>query len=223
MKDYVEIALLRNRGWPWPDDSWGLTPMFGGDGWCRACGVPQHEQTGSVVLRRAGMATVVGGWVPYWRYDVYCLERSLAVGAAELFGVDLRPVQWPRTPAGEAEQIVIPTSADSWFDESDLAERVSQVHGEASETCEDCGMTRWLPVMMVDLPMPPSAIFAGQPAVVASPEWFGAGARSFSQILWRRDLADFLVAASPKDFGIRAIGRPDLYDEKSVDGSAHGG
>jgi hypothetical protein len=41
--------------------------------------------------------------------------------------------------------------------------------------------------------------------VVASPEWFGAGKQSFRQILWRRDLADFLVAASPKDFKVQDV------------------
>lgn len=35
MNDYVEIVLRRNRGWPWPEDSWGLSPMYGEDGWCR--------------------------------------------------------------------------------------------------------------------------------------------------------------------------------------------
>lgn len=32
MNEYVELYLKRNRGWPWPEDSWGLTPMFGEDG-----------------------------------------------------------------------------------------------------------------------------------------------------------------------------------------------
>ena len=206
MTDYVGITLRRNRGWPWPENSWGLTPMFGADGWCHACGVPRHEQTGSIILQRSGLVTLAGGWVPYWQYDVYCLEASLAAEAAARFGVELRPVEWPRSPAGEVKQIVIRSTADPWFDPSELAERISRVHGEASETCEDCGITRWLPVGMGDLPGPPPTTFAGDPAVVACPEWFGAGARSFRQILWRRDLADFLVAASPKDFTIQDVG-----------------
>lgn len=36
MTEYVELHLERNRGWPWPEDSWGLTPTFGEDGWCHA-------------------------------------------------------------------------------------------------------------------------------------------------------------------------------------------
>jgi hypothetical protein len=202
MKDYVDIELRRNRGWPWPEDSYGLLPMFGADGWCDACGVPRHEQTGSIILQNKGFATVAGGWVPYWQYDVYCLDGTLAAEAAALFSIDLRPVEWVKPRSEDAQQIVVPTSAEPWFDGSDIAERISRVHGEASETCEECGITRWLPVEMVHLPTPPRSIFAGEPAVVASPEWFGAGKQSFRQFLWRRDLADFLVAASPKDFQI---------------------
>lgn len=205
MMEYVAITLRRNRGWPWPEDSWGLTPMFGEDGWCRICGVPMHEQTGSIVLQRSGLSTIAGAWVPYWQYDVYCLEATLAAEAAARFGVELRPVEWPRSPAGEVKQIVIRSTAHPWFNPREIAERVSRVHGEASEYCGACGLKRWLPVGMVDLPVPPPTTFAADPAVVASPEWFGAGAQSFRQILWRSDFADFLVAASPKDFMIQNL------------------
>lgn len=206
MTDYVEITLHRNRGWPWPDDSWGLTPMLGADGWCHACGVPRHEQTGSIILRQKGFETIAGGWVPNWQFDVYCLEGVLAARAAEVFGVNLRPVEWVKSPTGEAQQVVIHSSAEPWFDPSKLTERISRVHGEASKTCEVCGVTRWLPVGMDVLPWPPGATFVAEPPVVASPEWFGDGKQSFRQILWRRDLANFLVAASPKDFKIQNLG-----------------
>jgi hypothetical protein len=46
------LSLKRNRGWPWPENSYGLTPLFGEDGWCRSCGVPRHPQTGSLILQR---------------------------------------------------------------------------------------------------------------------------------------------------------------------------
>lgn len=206
MTDYVEITLRRNRGWPWPEDSYGLTPMFGADGWCHACGVPRQEQTGSIILQRKGLATIAGGWVPNWQFDVYCLEGALAARTAEVFGVDLRPVEWVKSPPGEAQQVVILSTAEPWFNPSELAERVSRVHGEASKTCEVCGVTRWLPVGMDVLPRPPGTAFVGEPAVVASPEWFGVGKRSFRQILWRRDLADSLIAASPKDFKVQDVG-----------------
>lgn len=91
MGEYVEIRLRRNMGWPWPEDSWGLTSMFGEDGWCRSCAVPQHPQTGSIVLQRKDLR-LEGGWVPNWQFDVYCLAGGLALEAAERFGVGL--VQW---------------------------------------------------------------------------------------------------------------------------------
>lgn len=42
--------------------------MYGEDGWCRACGVPQRAQCGSMVLQRKGL-TVAGAWVPNWQFD----------------------------------------------------------------------------------------------------------------------------------------------------------
>jgi hypothetical protein len=42
--DFVQLDWKRNRGWPWPEDSWGLDSMYGPDGWCHACGIPLREQ-----------------------------------------------------------------------------------------------------------------------------------------------------------------------------------
>lgn len=61
--EFVEFGLTRNSGWPWPEDSWGLDPMFGEDGWCRSCGVPRRPQSGSLVLQRKG-AVAEGVWIP---------------------------------------------------------------------------------------------------------------------------------------------------------------
>lgn len=205
MMQYVEITLRRNRGWPWPEQSWGLTPMYGEEGWCRACGVPKHEQTGSIVLQRKGLTSVCGGWVPNWQFDVYCLDADLAATAAKRFEVALRPVRWPRNPPGDASQIVIPSTDQPWFDPQMLTERISRVHGQAAETCATCGVTRWLPVGMDILPSPPTDRLGGDPPVLASPEWFGAGKQSFHQILWRRDFADFLLESSPRDFRIQEV------------------
>ena len=38
--------------------------------------------------------------------------------------------------------------------------------------------------------------------VAASPEWFGDGGSSFRELLMRRELAELLVHASPRDFRI---------------------
>lgn len=204
MSNYVEIILRRNRGWPWPENSWGLTPMFGEDGWCHTCGVPKHPQTGPIVLQRKGLK-VEGGWVPNWQFDVYCLAASLANDATSRFNLQLRQVETPDTGALDAGQVVIASSSTDWFDAADLTRLIAPIHGEASESCAVCGVTRWMPVGMDVLPQPAEEIFDGSPPVVASPEWFGAGKQSFQQILWRRDVAEFLLDASPKDFKIQEL------------------
>ena len=123
--------MKRNRGWPWPQLSFGLGPMFGEDGWCRDCGMPLREQQGSLTLERKGMATISGGWVPYWQYDTICLEQSLADEAAARFTLDLRPVEWRGFPPGSAQQIVIPTVGTQWFDADELRTAAIARHGSA--------------------------------------------------------------------------------------------
>ncbi len=204
MTNYVEIALRRNRGWPWPEDSWGLTPMYGEEGWCHSCGVPMHPQTGSIVLQRKGLK-VEGAWVPNWQFDVYCMAQPIAMAAQEQFAIGLRPVASVGQVALGASQVVIDSSDAPWFSPDHLKRVISPIHGEAFETCSDCGVTRWLPVGMEVLPPPPELVLAAEPPVVASPEWFGAGKRSFRQILWRRDVAQFLLMSSPKDFKIQEL------------------
>lgn len=204
MRSYVEIVLRRNRGWPWPEDSWGLTPMYGEDGWCHTCGVPKHPQTGSIVLQRKGLK-VEGAWVPNWQFDVYCVAQSLADAARERFEIDTRPVASVGDGSLNASQVVIESSNAEWFNPANLERLIRPIHGEASETCSECGVTRWMPVGMDVLPAPPVALLEGQPPVLASPEWFGAGKRSFRQIIWRRDVADFLLESSPKDFKIQEL------------------
>lgn len=104
MEPLAALILRRNRGWAWPEDSFGLTPMYGEDGWCQACGVPQRPQSGNLVLQRKGFAQVRGAWAPNWRYDMICLEKGTAERIAQDHAIDLRPVSWPRTSPGEAMQ-----------------------------------------------------------------------------------------------------------------------
>jgi len=206
MADYVELTLRRNRGWPWPEESWGLTPMYGADGWCHSCGVPKHEQVGSLVLQGKGMAKAEGAWVPNWLFDAYCLDARTADAAVERFSLELLPVLWHgRRPDGDAMQIVARSSAQSWFEPEWLSKLTSSVHGVAGATCPDCRVWRWMPVGMEDLQLPPANVFKGDPAVVASPEWFGDGAQAFRQILWRRDLAQLLLKVSPRDFKLQEV------------------
>jgi hypothetical protein len=208
---FVELFTKRHRGWPWPEDSWGMDPMFGDDGWCRSCGTPRRSQSGSLVLQRKGMGHCQGAWVPNWQFDAICLEQDLADQVASRFDVELRPVAWPRSPPGQASQIVAPCVGDRWFDPDELRERTTAQHGTAGARCPECGVWRWMPLLFGDLPrfgrLPPLRVEPGlgDVDVAASPEWFGDGWNSFRQILLRRELAEMLVAASPKDFAIHEV------------------
>ena len=206
MNSHVEVVLRRNRGWPWPEDSYGLTPMFGEDGWCHACGVPQRVQTGALVLQRGGLR-VEGGWVPNWQFDAYCLAPSVADEAVAAFGLTVREVRAPNGSDLGARQVVIESSSAAWFEPADLEEVIAPIHGVSSQTCQVCDVTRWMPVGMDVLPPPPARVLAAAPPVVASPEYFGAGKQSFRQVLWRRDVAGFLVAVSPRDFRTQDISK----------------
>jgi hypothetical protein len=213
MREFVELSLRRNRGWPWPEDSWGLTPMFGEDGWCRSCGVPRHGQTGNLVLQTEGLKSIAGAWTPNWRFDAICLERGLAQRIADSFRVELRDVRWPRKASGEVRQIVIPTVGEVWFDHRELRERLLRRHGSAGALCRQCGVWRWMPLAFSPVPpltddvLPPLLDLPGlhDVDVAASPEWFGDGRQAFLQILARRELAEIIVDASPRDFRIQEV------------------
>lgn len=205
MIDYVELSLKRNRGWPWPEDSLGLTPMFGEDGWCRSCGVPKHPQTGSLVLQRKGMP-IEGAWVPNWQFDAYCLERTLAEQTAGRFRLDLLPVRSHTAAPAEAMQIVVPSVGDRWFDHDELSESATNRHRRAGAKCADCGVWRRMPLRFRSN-LPPLRITPGlgDADIAASPEWFGDGWKAFRQILVRRELAELIVKASPRDFKIQEV------------------
>ena len=205
MMDFVQLYWRRNRGWPWPEDSWGLTPMFGEDGWCHSCGVPKQEQCGSLVLQRKGLTRCEGAWVPNWQFDVICLQRSLADEVVARFDVDLREVAWHGSSPCEAMQIVVPSVGEAWFDPDELREKAIARHGTAGATCPDCGVWRWMPLVYGFLPPLKITPDLGDVDIAASPEWFGDGWKAFRQILIRRQLAELIAAASPRDFKVQAV------------------
>ena len=213
VSDFVEL-MIGNRGWPWPSDSWGLTPMFGEDGWCHSCGTPRHAQSGPLILQRKGVESVEGAWAPYWQHDVICMDQSLTDAVTARFSVDVRPVEWPRTPAGAAFQIVVPTVGDAWFDHDELRVATIEAHGTAGATCVECGVWRWMPLAFMDRDgerqgrwLPPLRITPalGEVDIAASPEWFGDGMSSHRQVLVRRELAEMLAAASPRRCWVREV------------------
>jgi hypothetical protein len=103
----------------------GSCAEFGEDGWCHACGVPKGPQTGSIVLQPKGFKVAEGGWVPNWQFNAICLESSLAEDAASRFQLDLLKVEWHGVPSGQAQQIVVPSVGESWFDHDELSVRRS--------------------------------------------------------------------------------------------------
>lgn len=208
MSEFVDLEFKRNRGWPWPEDSFGLTPMFGEDGWCHTCGTPKREQIGSLVLQRKGMSSPKGAWLPYWIYDALCLEQSLGEEISQDFSVELLPVKWHPTPSGEAMQFVAPSTESAWYTEEDLTRAALNRHPRAGARCPDCDRWRWMPVTIQDLPAPSTEVLATSTDVIASPEIFGDGMQSFRHVLFRRELAQKIAQASPRDFRIVEIGNP---------------
>lgn len=205
MTDFVELNLKRNRGWPWPEDSWGLSPMFGEDGWCRSCGVPRRPQSGSLTLQRKGLTAVEGAWVPNWQFDAICMEQRLADDVAARFSVETLPIDWRGSPPGAAAQIVVPSVGEVWFDAEELREAAIAQHGTAGTTCAECAVWRWMPLAFGTLPPLRITPPLGEVDVAASPEWFGDGWNSYRQILVHRELAELLADASPKDFAIKEV------------------
>jgi hypothetical protein len=170
--DFVGLRTRFTTGWPWPEDSWGLDPMFGEDGWCRCCGVPKHGQSGSLVVR--GSRFPAGPvWMPNWQFDVVCLRADVASEVRSRFRLDLLPVRKPRGEDTGVVQIVAPTTARPWYDEADLAERTRSRHGETGSRCVDCRARRWYAVPDEDLPAARAEASWSMLDVVASPEWFG--------------------------------------------------
>jgi hypothetical protein len=152
-----------------------------------------------MVLRAAGLKAE-GAWVPNWHFDTLCVDADVAAALSERFIVDLRPVAWYGAARGVAHQVVFPTVGSRWFAVEDLERRTRARHGGTGSTCSTCGRWRWLPLPMNERPAPVEDFAGVEVDAVASPEWFGDGCQSSRDLLVRRELAEFLVAASPKDF-----------------------
>ena len=146
---------------------------------------PLREQQGSLTLQHKGMATISGASVPYWRYDVICLEQSLAVEVSARSTVELIPVEWRGFAAESAKQILIPTVGTQWFDPDELRAASIASNGSDGARYPGCNRWRWLAVPWDLLPplrlQPPLADID----IAASPEWFGDGWKSFRQVLVR--------------------------------------
>ncbi len=200
---WMELRERRNRGWPWPDgDMSYLSGLYGEDGWCRSCGIPQGKQTGSLVLQSRALSPT-GVWAPnLGRY--ICMEAPLADKARSDFSVDLRPVLFPsqlRHDPGNVEvqmfQLLIPRGDSPWFDPDELSNVLVAAHGEAGRLCEECGKWKWMPLIPDHLPAP--SIPSREVAAIASQEWFGDGQMAFQLDAFSPGLAQLLHEAGPRD------------------------
>jgi hypothetical protein len=147
-----------------------------------------------------GQQVVVEGSV----VDAVCLGKTISDEIATSFSLPVLPVNWHRTAPGEAVQIVAPTLGEAWFDHDELAQRVAARHGATGARCPACGTWRWYPLPPQELP-PLRVALPRDVDVAASPEWFGAGCRAFRELAFRRQLAEMIATASPRDFEVREL------------------
>lgn len=145
-------------------------------------------------------------WMPNWLYDVVCVSERLAADISNRFNVQLGEVHKPRTGPARARQILPLQTGRSWHRDNELAVAVRARHSEhdrdrTGSSCETCGRWKWLPVSENEAPIMASALLASSD-VLASPEVFGDGLKSFRHLLFRRPLGETLVASSARNWAL---------------------
>lgn len=203
--DWVSISPRNTPGWPWPEESYGLGPMYGDDGWCRGCGTSLVEQSGPLVMQGSKFPTA-DVWMPNWLFDVVCVSGQTAADIAQRFSVDLGEVHKPRKGPTGVQQILPALTVDPWRRPQDLAAAVRTRHSEyygdrTGSTCATCDRWKWLPISEHEAPMIASALNSTSD-VIASPEVFGDGLKAFRHLLFRRPLGETLVAVSPRNWAL---------------------
>lgn len=206
--DWVALDFRFTPGWPWPESSYGLDPMYGEDGWCHECGTPLRPQIGPLTIQGSGFPKAEV-WIPNWRYDSVCVSGSLAEQLREHFDVQMRDVHKPRHGATGVQQLIPSISERPWYAKRALSKVVLGRHSkdgdrQTGSLCPACGNFKWLPVNEDEVTINPESLETDAD-VVASCELFGAGKRSFRHVLFRRDLAELLVEANPRTFSIREV------------------
>ncbi len=133
------------------------------------------------------------------------LRRMLLTRSRTGSGSSCVRSRWASSSPGEAMQVVIPSTRQKWFDEEQLRERAIEGHGSPGARCSVCGTWRWMPMGWGSLPpvLDPSVVNGYD--IVAGPEWFGDGWSASRRILVRRELAELLRDASPRDFAIHDV------------------
>jgi hypothetical protein len=190
----VGLTSRFTSGWPWPESSWGLDPMYGVDGWCHGCGTPQVPQIAGLILQGSKFPTSAF-WMPNWQFDVLCVRTEPARQIISTFRLTTMPVTKPQSEETGVVQLIPEVSSHPWFDRSALSDRVRARHGGPGAECPTCSVWRWFPLPTADLP---SAAVQSNAPFVASPEWFGDGYSSFRELRFSRALAEALVSLNPR-------------------------
>lgn len=206
--DWVALDFRFTPGWPWPESSYGLDPMYGEDGWCHECGTPLRTQNGPLTIQGSGFPGAEV-WIPNWRYDAVCVSKRIAELLQQRFDVHLRDVHKPRGGATGVQQLMPSISEHPWYEKRALSQAVLKRHSKygikrTGSTCPACNNFKWFPVDEQDVAIKPDALDANA-LLVASSERFGDGKKSFRLLLFRRDLADVLVDANPRTFSTKEV------------------
>lgn len=188
-----------------------MDPMFGHDGWCRSCGTPNRAQSGPRIMqgRKFPDAPL---WMPNWLFDVVCLRPDIASQVARRFSVKLREVYKPRGSDPVAMQLIAEVTFGHWYDSADLAPAVVARHtkhsgNQAGSKCPACLTWKWLPISEGEAPARAGSLIADTD-VIASPEVFGDGLKSFHHLLFRRPLGQFLADAHPRAWSVVEVAQP---------------
>lgn len=155
--DWVALTPRSTPGWPWPEESYGLGPMYGDDGWCRGCGTPLVEQSGSLVIQGSKFPSAEV-WMPNWLYDVVCVSAAVADEISGRFAVDLGEVHKPRKGQTGVKQVLATQTLEPWHQPHELADAVRARHGQhygnrTGSSCDRCGRWKWLPINESDAPI----------------------------------------------------------------------
>lgn len=207
--EWVSLSNDFTPGWPWPEDSYGLGPMYGEDGWCRGCGTPLGPQIGPVVLQGSKFPTA-NVWMPNWLFDVVCVTSDVAAEIVGRFNVEFGEVHKPRQGDTGVRQIRPRVTNDSWYEVEPLGHAVRARFGryngdQTGSTCASCGRWKWLPVGEGEAPIHVSSLDVEGADVLASPETFGDGLASHRHLLFRRPLAEFLVDAAKRNWRMEEV------------------
>jgi len=207
-REWVALTTRFTSGWPWPEDSYGMDPMFGSDGWCHSCGTALSVQSGPLTIQGSKFPTA-SLWMPNWQFDAICVAPELADGIRDRFSVELGEVHKPRGGATGVMQLLPAVTPEPWYEPRLLADAVHARHkaNEGDRTghrCDECDRWKWLPIGEGEVPIRSQALTTNDD-VIASSEMFGDGFSSFRHLLFRRQLGEVLVAANRRSWSVVAV------------------